>query len=188
MNTERDNNYISPQVTEVLLQNYKRFHDYLQRRIGNSADAEDVLQQSLLKALKQPATSVTESSIVSWFYTILRNSLIDYYRARASHDKKYQQQVEEDELISSEEFRYEICECMHDLLPTINPDYKDLIRKIDFENRNPIEVAQELGISRNNLDVKLHRARRALKKSLEAMCGACTEHACLNCSCKESSR
>ena len=185
MNTQADHSYSSPQVTEVLLQNYKQFHDFVARRIGNSADAEDVLQQSLLKALKQPPSSVIESSIVSWFYTILRNSLIDYYRARASREKKYQQQDEEDELIASEELKNEICECMHDLLPTIHPNYADLISKIDLENQDHAEVAQKLGISRNNLDVKLHRARRALKKSLEAMCGACTKHACLNCSCKQ---
>ena len=137
MNTEADHRNSSSQFTEVLLQNYKRFHDYVQRRTANSADAEDVLQQSLLKALKQPPSSVKKSSIVSWFYTILRNSLIDYYRARASRDKKYQHLVEEDELTTSEDLKNEICECMQDLLPTIHPDYEDLIRKIDFENQEP---------------------------------------------------
>ena len=31
--------------------------------------------------------------------------------------------------------------------------------------------------------VRLHRARAALKKQLEATCGTCTAHGCLRCSC-----
>lgn len=45
------------------------------------------------------------------------------------------------------------------------------------------EVANEPGLTANNATVRLHRARRALRQRIETVCGTCTEHACLDCTC-----
>ena len=171
----------------IILKNYERFHRFLSSRVRHTADAEDLLQQSVLKAIKKPPSKLQETSILAWFYTILRNSLADYYRTTASH-QKLRELGEAEKVEDSNTLKTEVCECFYSLLPTINKDYAELIRRIDLEGESPAEVANELGISRNNLDVKLYRARKSLKRSLEALCGVCTEHACLDCSCKKSNQ
>jgi DNA-directed RNA polymerase specialized sigma24 family protein len=70
------------------------------------------------------------------------------------------------------------------LLPTLKPEYSELVQKIDLDGSDPDEVACSLGITRGNLNVRLHRAREALRKSLELSCGACSKHGCLNCTCE----
>ena len=45
-----------------------------------------------------------------------------------------------------------------------------------------------LGISLNNVNVRLHRGRRALKRRLEEMCLTCPVHGFLDCRCDEAER
>ena len=48
--------------------------------------------------------------------------------------------------------------------------------------------AEDLGITPNNATVRLHRARKALKRELERSCGTCATHGCLDCGCGGSRR
>jgi RNA polymerase sigma-70 factor, ECF subfamily len=45
------------------------------------------------------------------------------------------------------------------------------------------DYARQSGVSSNNAAVRIHRARRNLKKRLLETCGTCAEHACVNCTC-----
>lgn len=181
---------LNEQVTDVLVANHRRFRSFLAKRVGSSEVAEDLLQSSLRKAFENPTHSKAEQTIVAWFYTVLKNSLTDYYRSRSSEVEKTTQYSRELDLhgkvneASPDEIEAAICECMNDLLPTLNPAYVDLIRRIDLKGEQPRDVATELNITENNLNVRLHRARSALKTSLERSCGTCTEHGCLNCTCE----
>ncbi len=47
-------------------------------------------------------------------------------------------------------------------------------------------LADELGVSANNATVRLHRARRALKKAIKSYCGVDSADACMQCTCDES--
>lgn len=172
-------------VSRILLENYENFLNFVNRRIGDRSSAEDILQQSFLKALKDPPEKLQTESIRAWFYTILKNSIVDHYRSKSKDLKRFNE-TEIGDLVSTEELATAVCQCLHSLLPTINIGYAELLDRIDLNQEEPAAVAKELNISRNTLDVRLFRARKALKKSLEGLCGACTKHGCLDCSCKQS--
>jgi len=76
-----------------------------------------------------------------------------------------------------------VCACLHRLLPDLRPGYADLLRRMDLGQEEPEAAAKALGITRNNLTVRLHRARQALRAGLEEACGLCSRHGCLNCTC-----
>jgi hypothetical protein len=52
-----------------------------------------------------------------------------------------------------------ICQCVHDLLPTINENYAALLRRVDLDGASIADVAAETGMSPNNVRLTLHRAR-----------------------------
>lgn len=177
-------------IIKALLESRNSFIAFLRRHLPDSEIAEDLFQQSLLKVLKTPDSLQDAERVVPWFYRILRNALIDYYRARGAEVRKKEAFVQE--LLGDEsqalslppEVEASICECMKDLIPTLRPEYASLIQKIDLEGSSMGDLSTELGISSNNLAVRLHRARQALRVSLVRSCGACTEHGCLDCTCK----
>ena len=48
-------------------------------------------------------------------------------------------------------------------------------------------LASALGLTLNNLNVRLHRARQRLREKVEATCHVCSKHGCLDCSCGDES-
>jgi RNA polymerase sigma-70 factor (ECF subfamily) len=183
---------LSAGVTQTLVEGRKAFVGFLRRHLPDAEIAEDIFQQSLLKALTKQDSLQDRQSIVPWFYRILRHALIDFYRARGSEDRKnaaFMQEIlggEGEALSAGPELQASICGCMKALIPSLKPEYASLIQQIDLEGRPMGDLSSELGISPGNLSVRLHRARQALKASLVRSCGACTEHGCLDCTCKKA--
>ncbi len=180
---------VIPNILSRILERESEFHAFLQRRVPDNALAKDLLQQSFLRAVQQQHQVRNPDQIVSWFYRILRNTIVDYYRTRDSHNRKVEAFMQE--LIASEsdktpvfnELRPAVCVCLELLLPTLRPGYATLLNRIDLNGESMASVAKDLGVTPNTLTVRLHRARQALRKSLEERCGICTKHGCLNCTC-----
>ncbi len=176
-------------VTHRLMQQESAFRAFLRKRLSNDALVEDLLQQSFLKAVERHRVIRKSDSVVSWFYRILRNAVVDYYRSHASENRKVEGLLQEmvafgeDKTPGLDEMRPTICACLGPLLRQMRPNYADLIRRIDLEGESPAAVARDLKLTTNNLTVRLHRARQVLRTTLEQSCGICTKHGCLNCTC-----
>ena len=87
-----------------------------------------------------------------------------------------------------EELDEAICNCLYKLLPTLRPEYAEVLWRVDLQEQPRDAVAEDLGISLNNLTVRLHRGRQALKTRLEQMCLACPVHGFLDCDCDEAEK
>jgi RNA polymerase sigma-70 factor (ECF subfamily) len=74
-----------------------------------------------------------------------------------------------------------------ELVPTLRAEYAEILRRVDLDEEPLSEVARQLGITPNNASVRLHRARRSLRRQLERSCGTCATHGCLDCRCGELS-
>ncbi|BFU95359.1 MAG: ECF family RNA polymerase sigma factor [Nitrospira sp.] len=176
-------------IVQRLMDNESAFRMFLRRRLGDEAIADDILQQSFIRAVERHHSLRNDESAVAWFYRILRHTLADYYRSRGAEARRDEAFLQELTVSGHhqeppfDEVNATVCSCLHRLLPHLRGNYAELVRRIDLEGESPAHLAKELKISRNNLTVRLHRARQALRVSLEASCGLCSKHGCLNCVC-----
>jgi RNA polymerase sigma-70 factor (ECF subfamily) len=85
-----------------------------------------------------------------------------------------------------EEVAGNLCSCAYAILPSLRPSHAELIRRIDLWGESSKTVAQDLAMTRNNVRVRLHRARQVLRARLVAFCGACCERDCRECWCDVS--
>ena len=170
----------------TLLENHRAFLSYLERRVGDRALAEDILQDAFVKVVGRPEQVPEGEAIVPWFYRTLRNAAIDRFRRRGAVDRAYEafaRELETHELPASETER-EICACISRLAGTLKPEYGDALRAIEVEG-TPVKVfAEQKGLSPANAGVRVFRAREALRKRVMESCGTCAEHGCLNCTCQ----
>lgn len=172
---------------DLLVRKKAEFLRFLERRLGSRADAEDLLQKALLKVVAHEIPLRDAEKLVPWFYQILRNLLVDQYRHNAAF-RRLKNQVAADGVATTEmdeELFQATYPCVSDMAATLKPEYGELIRRIELADEPLHEVARDLGITSNNASVRLHRARQALREGLAAMCGACVEHACLDCTCRK---
>jgi RNA polymerase sigma factor (sigma-70 family) len=177
-------------IVRQLVENEVAFRAFLRRRVDDEALAEDLLQQSLVRAVEHHHSLQQHENAVPWFYRILRHAIIDYYRSQASEGRKHDAFLQEltvsgeDKAAPPDAVKPTVCACLYQLLPAIRPNYAELLRRIDLEGESPHKVAKDLQLSQNNLTVRLHRARQALRTGLEKACGICSKHGCLNCVCE----
>jgi RNA polymerase sigma factor (sigma-70 family) len=189
--TSDDSIAVLGDLTHRLLEQEPAFRAFLRKRISDDAVTEDLLQQSLMKAVERGHELKKSDSAVSWFYRILRNAVTDYYRSHAADHRKLEGLRQEmiaagdDKMPALDELRPAICTCLDPLLKKMRPAYAHLIERIDLRGELPADVAKEMKLTTNNLTVRLHRARQALRASLEQACGICTKHGCLSCTCSQ---
>ncbi|NIS61473.1 MAG: sigma-70 family RNA polymerase sigma factor [Proteobacteria bacterium] len=173
-------------VIATLVDNHRRFLAFLTRRVGNPSDAEEILQAAFVKSVEKSDSIRDGETVVAWFYRLLRNAVIDYYRHRDAERRALERVAGMNTEVETPEpdFERAVCQCVNDLLPTLKDDYSALLRRVDLEGASISEVSVETRMKANNTRVKLHRARTALRKQLELSCGSCAEHGCLDCTCR----
>lgn len=165
--------------------NLDAFRGFARRRTGDDELAADAVQESLMRAMKAEGSLANRQDLIAWFYRILRNVLTDLHRSKVTRTRAMERFA--DEPTSSEQspstFEKAACQCFRALLLTMKPDYARVIEICDLDGEAPDEAAKILGISRNNLKVRLHRARGQLRTRLEQTCKICASHGCLDCDC-----
>jgi RNA polymerase sigma-70 factor (ECF subfamily) len=173
----------NPSVVGALVENHRRFLAFLERRVGNRAQAEDILQAAFVRGIEKAASIRDTGSAVAWFYRLLRNAVIDHYRRSGTEARLFPAEPDEETAAYEPEIRGEICACIRRLLPSLKPEHAEMIERVDLNEEPLAAVAGTLGITPNNAAVRLHRARGGLRKQLERSCGTCATHGCLDCGC-----
>ena len=181
---EPDLTFDRERVANVLVENHRAFLAFLERRVGDRALAEDLLQDAFTRNLDR-LSDIPDEALVPWFYKVLRNAAIDRHRRKGAEERALAAFTQElaDAAQPDEEFHREICACVGRLANTLKPEYAEVLRAVDVEETPVKTFAQTAGLTASNAGVRLFRAREALRKQVTASCGTCAEHGCLDCSC-----
>ncbi|MHA4742371.1 RNA polymerase sigma factor [Dyadobacter sp. MSC1_007] len=141
--------------------------------MSNAQDAEDVAQESFVKAYLQIRHFEGKAKFSTWLYTIV-------YRTAVSRLQKHQIQFQTIDDDFSENYAYEYASSPIDTLQITErdkfvkeaverlPKIESLIITLYYLNENSIEEIQEItGLTASNIKVKLFRARKVLGKELQ---------------------
>lgn len=178
-----------PGAVQVLLDNHRAFLRFLERRVGDRAVAEDVLQDAFAKVLSRPDRAPDDEGVIPWFYRALRNAAIDRFRRQRVANRAlevFARELEVD-VRPAPELEAEICACVTRLATTLKPEYAEALQAVDVTGTPVAKFAAERGLSANNAGVRVFRARAALKKRVQESCGTCADHGCVNCTCRGGS-
>ncbi|MCW3837314.1 RNA polymerase sigma factor [Sphingomonas canadensis] len=182
-------------VRRALVESHRDLLRFLTRRLGRKDEAEEVLQRFMLKALERSNDLRDVRTVRGWLGRVLATTIVDHQRAAATRRKR-EQAVDPDTLANLPDALIEadaeideaVCQCLYKLLPTLKPEYSEVLWRADLLGEPRERVAVSLGTTVNNVTVRLHRARRALKIRLEQMCHMCVAHGFLDCQCEDAER
>jgi RNA polymerase sigma-70 factor (ECF subfamily) len=177
----------SADVANRLVGSHRQFLAFLERRLGDRALAEDILQDAFVKSLEKAESLRDDESAVAWFYRLLRNAIVDHYRRGSVRGRALELLAGEmkDAVEPPPEIRGAICSCVGEIAASLKPEYAEAIRRVELE-QVPVQVfAGEAGITPNNAAVRVFRAREALRKQVKAACRTCADHGCVDCTCSK---
>ena len=174
-------------VRHALVEGRQQILNFLRRRLGDPEAAEDVLQTFMLRAIDRSEQLRDVRAVRGWLSQILASSIADYGR-KVSRQRQREVVMAPSDLEGvrhdfDEELDEAICNCLYKLLPTLKPEYAEVIWRVDLQEQQREDVAKDLGITLNNLNVRVHRGRQALKTRLQQMCLTCPVHGFLECDC-----
>jgi len=179
-------------VRGALVESRRQILGFLQRRLGSSESAEDVLQAFMLRAIERSSQLRDVRTVRGWLSRILATTIVDHQRRfgrrRQRETVMSPNDIEAFEIEADEELDEAVCNCLYKLLPTLKPEYAEVIWRVDLLGEPRERVAASLGVTLNNVTVRLHRGRQALRKRLEEMCLTCPIHGFLDCRCEEAER
>src|SRR5437660_4141436 len=148
------------------------------RMTGNEHDADDVVQETFLRAYKQLSRFEERANFGTWLHRIAVNCALDLLRARGRHDRHYGGDPEEaemtgaissdpqqDRLLLSAELREQVSAAMERL--SGNERTAFVLRH--FEGMPVEEIGKTLGIQLNAAKHTILRAVRKLRESLEPL-------------------
>lgn len=171
-------------VVERLVANHREFLRFLIGRVGSRALAEDILQEAFVKGLAKVGALRDDAVAKAWFYSVLRNTIIDFARRRAAAGRRAEAFARELGAENADpETMEQICQCVMRVAEALKPEYADVVRHVDVEGMSVKDFAEARGISSNNAAARAFRAREALRNRLAQACGTCADHGCLDCSC-----
>lgn len=141
---------------------------FLQSRVSNPADVDDLLQDLLLKSHQNLHTVKAAASLKSWLFQIARNTIIDYYR----HQKKARS-IGPDDLWYDDtdpDIRHALEKCVAPFIAALPELQRTLLTAIDLERQPQKEYAARHGLAYSTLKSRVKKAREAMRKLFEDCC------------------
>jgi RNA polymerase sigma-70 factor (ECF subfamily) len=140
---------------------------YAIRVMGDRMAAEDVLQETLLRAWRHSATlDESAGSIRGWLFTVARNVMTDAARARAARPREVAQTPELTPTIRDHADTVVDSVVALEALARLSYEQRSVLVQIYLEGRSVAEAAARLGIPPGTVKSRTHNAMKALRRML----------------------
>ena len=139
---------------------------YIRFRISNPADAEDVLQEVFLAAVKGYATLHDSARTKHWLVSIARNKCADYFR-RSYRQREVPLDSADRIAILPPRFASAKDSLVMDTLETLSPQDQQMLRLYYFLQLPQQEIARRLQLPPGTVNSRLHHARELARLVLE---------------------
>ncbi len=151
---------------------------YIRNMVRDSADAEDLTQETFIRAFRQRATLRDETALLSWLYQIATHVALDRLRQRIRMRNRQDEQrpeemhVEDKSTLSALSViqQNEMSECVQAYVTRLSDGYKTVLLLHDVDGLTASEIADLLGLPLTTVKMRLHRARRKLQAMLQEAC------------------
>ena len=169
---------------EFMRRYFEKVSRLVRRITKNQLDTQDVVQDVFLKVIEKIDTYRGHSKFSTWVYKITENTSFNYLRANTKYNKSLS--FEDNMFFNTDEYNFttmgynselkigpesivlkkEILEKIENAVNELPLNYREVFKLRDIEGLRYEEISNELGISVTTLKVRLHRARKELRKKL----------------------
>jgi RNA polymerase sigma-70 factor (ECF subfamily) len=155
----------------TLLLFYRRYSPKLSRfiagKVGNPADAEEILQDTLYAFLDAIRDFQGKSNVQTFLFSICQHKVIDYYRKKKLKHAVFSQMPQLEAIVSQLSGPEEqldavlVKEKIHAVLSRLLPRYRQILLLKYLDGLSVEEIAKHLTLSFKSVESQLFRARKA---------------------------
>ena len=167
-------------VEEVWHELHDRLLGFISRR-RRPEDAEDILQEVMLRIHRHGGDLEEVDRVTSWVYRITSNAIADHYRRPARRELPSGEATDIPEPVATAppadraepdtaEVRAELSGCLRPFTARLPESYREAIELTEFQGISQVEAAGRLGLSVSGMKTRVQRGRGQLKDLLLDCC------------------
>lgn len=155
------------EMTDYLIGNQEEMYQWAYRLTRNYDDAQDLLQSTLLCALKSVGMYTEENNISGWLYTIMRNIFFNTTRhsgrccCMEKEDIERMMQLGENALNDNAEIAFDMSDIQR-AIDTLDRPYK-IPMSLYLSGYKYQEIAEKMGIPLGTVKSRIHASRVQLQ-------------------------
>jgi RNA polymerase sigma-70 factor (ECF subfamily) len=154
-------------IREVYEQHGGALLAYATRLTGDRAAAEDVVQETLVRAWRRPdVLTNNQGSVRGWLLTVARNIVTDRFRARAARPLEVAAPDGGAEGPVRQDHAEEVVDSIVvlDALGQLSPEHRQVVTALYFQGHSVAEVADAVGVPPGTVKSRCYYALRRLRE------------------------
>jgi len=173
------------QIESLVIEHQSRLKSFINKRVPNKEDAEDILQDVFYQLVKAAEDTVNPiEQVTAWLYRVARNIIINKSKKKQEEElPMYQSDEDGDVLIEfsevlfnddnptpeTEYLRSLTWELLESALSELPAEQREIFELTELEGLSVKEIAQTTGVPVNTLLSRKHYAIKHLRKRLEVI-------------------
>jgi RNA polymerase sigma-70 factor (ECF subfamily) len=163
-------------LTEIYDQYYQRVRKFILHTVRNEWAADDLVQETFLKINNNLENLKDAAKLQAWIFRIAMNICRDYFRQQGKNANLGLEEISENTApprlptTQKEVEQGQMRSCVFGLVNQLPESLRTVIILSDISEFSQREIAEIMGITVENVKIRLHRARKKLKTLLEEHC------------------
>jgi RNA polymerase sigma-70 factor, ECF subfamily len=161
------------EIAEAYIKFQKSLYGYIFSKVNHKEDAEDILQNVFVKIQSKISTLADKDKMQNWLYRITRNTIIDYYRSKATKKielelkEQWGHDLPEDEL---PDHTKGLDKCLLGFIEQLPDEYRMIINDAEIRGISQKALAEKYQLAYPTLRSRVQRGRERLHKMMVACC------------------
>lgn len=156
-----------------------RLFAYIQARVHSREVAEDLVQETLVRAGRTLAREDV-TNIEGWLFRVARNGIADYFRTSKTQvewrDDEHGETAHDDVILKEVgELREELSAYVRSATESLAEPYRSALLLTEFAGLTQKELAERAGITLSAAKSRVQRGRAELKRLIEQCCRIATD-------------
>ncbi len=162
------------QFEDIVQKHQRDILNFHYRLVGNRFEAEDLAQETFLKAYNKLESLKEQKKVKSWLYSIARNVTIDFFRRNKNHSIPLDSVILENYARATavdyrqDVMQSEVSQELKKCLQLLSEEDQMIVKLLYYEGFSYQEICDLLHINQNTLKSRLHRARKVLLAAVRA--------------------
>jgi RNA polymerase sigma-70 factor (ECF subfamily) len=154
-------------LTTAWIMHERELRAWLRHRLRSSADAEDILQDLFLKALRQGDRFCSIQNARAWLFEVARNTIADQLRVAR---ETVELPDDLSETVAPIDTVDNLTACLPRVLSELDDEDRDAIFFCDLQGMSQSEFAKVKGLSLSAAKSRIQRARQRMREHMIVAC------------------
>lgn len=147
-------------IAELISRVQDRLYRYCLMLTHRREVAEDICQETLIKAFQKLERLTQAEAFMGWLYQLAKNIYVDQMRLKSASETPQDQITEQ----ASAAPDSDLILTVQKVLSQFEPEDRHFLLLVELEGYSYAEVAEIVGLSEDAVRSKLHRLRQEFKK------------------------